>query len=66
MPDDEFERYQPRLEAVTKADVDRVARQYITPDRMVVLIVGDRSQIEAPLKTLPWVKEIRDLGPAPA
>ena len=63
LPDDEFERYQPRVEAVTKADVDRVARKYITPDRMTVLIVGDRSKIEGPLKGLPWVKAIRHLDP---
>jgi zinc protease len=61
LPDDEFERYQPRIEALTRGDVDRVARQYITPDRMVVLIVGDRSRIEGPLKALPWAKAIRHL-----
>ena len=68
LPDDEFERYQPRIEALTKADVDRVARQYITPDRMTVLIVGDRSKIEGPLKSLPWVKThpaSRHRGPPP-
>ncbi len=61
LPDDEFERYQPRVEAVTRGDVDRVARQYITPDRMVVLIVGDRGRIEGPLKSLSWIKGIRHL-----
>ncbi len=63
LPDDEFERYQPRVEAITKADVDRVARKYITPDRMTVLIVGDRSKIEGPLKGLSWVKTIQHLDP---
>ena len=61
LPDDEFERYQPRIEAITRADVDRVARQYITPDRMTVLLVGDRRRIEGPLKGLPWVKRIHHL-----
>lgn len=61
LPDDEFEHYQPRIEAISKADVDRVARQYITPDRMVVLVVGDRAQIEGPIKSLPWAKDIRHL-----
>ncbi len=63
LPDDEFEQYQPRVEAVTKGDVDRVARKYITPDRMTVLIVGDRSKIEASLKGLSWVKTIQHLDP---
>jgi zinc protease len=64
LPDDEFERYQPRIEALSKADVDRVAKAYITPDRMVVLIVGDRAKVEGPIKTLPWAREIRHLDTA--
>jgi hypothetical protein len=28
---------------------------------MAILVVGDRSRIEGPLKTLPWVKAIRRL-----
>ena len=35
LPDDEFAHYQARVEAVTKADVDRVAREYITPAEYV-------------------------------
>ena len=58
MPDDAFERYQPRLEALTTADIDRIARKYITPDRMTVLIVGDRERIEGPLRQLAWTKDI--------
>ncbi|MHB1562152.1 MAG: M16 family metallopeptidase, partial [Isosphaeraceae bacterium] len=61
LPDDEFEHYQPRVEEVTRADVDRVARKYVTPDHMEILIVGDRAKIEGPLRGLPWVKEIRHL-----
>ena len=61
MPDDEFDRYQSRVEALTKADVDRVARQYITPETMTILVVGDRSRVEGPLKSLPFVKAIRRL-----
>ena len=61
LPDDEFTHYQARLEAVTKADVDRVAREYITPASMTILVVGDRSQIEGPLKSLPFVESIQRL-----
>ena len=63
LPDDEFERYQSRITALTKADVDRVARQYITPETMTVLVVGDRAKVEGPLKSLPFVKVIRRLDP---
>jgi zinc protease len=61
LPDDEFARYQGRVEAVTKADVDRVVREYITPEKMALLAVGDRSQIEGPLKSLPFVEGIVEL-----
>jgi zinc protease len=64
LPDDEFEHYQPRIEALSKADIDRVARQYITPDRMIVLVVGDRARIEGPLKGLPWARNIQHLDNA--
>jgi len=61
LPDDEFDHYQSRIEAVAKTDVDRVASEYITPEKMAVLVVGDRSQIEGPLKNLPFVKAIQPL-----
>ena len=61
LPDDEFAHYQARVEAVTKAEVDRVAREYITPEKMAILVVGDRSAIEGPLKSLPFVDKIQRL-----
>ena len=61
LPDDEFTRYQARVEAVTQADINRVAREYITPEKMAILVVGDRSQIEGPLKSLAFVKAIERL-----
>jgi zinc protease len=72
LPDDEYVHYQGRVESVTKADVDRVARAYITPEQMTILVVGDRSSIEGPLKSLPFVAAIKRLDtegnalPAPA
>ena len=59
LPDDEFTHYEERVEAVTKADVDRVAREYITPASMSILIVGDRSLVEGPLKRLPFIPAIQ-------
>ena len=37
---------------MTAADVLRVARQYVNPDRFAVVVVGDRSQIEAGIRAL--------------
>jgi predicted Zn-dependent peptidase len=34
-----------RLEAVTRADIQRVARKYLVPDRVAILIVGDKQEI---------------------
>ncbi len=61
LPDDEFAHYQARIEAVTKADVDRVAREYITPATMSILIVGDRSLVEGPVQSLPFAQSIQRL-----
>jgi zinc protease len=61
LPDDEFTHYQARLEAVTNAEVNRVAREYVTPTTMTILVVGDRSGVEGPLKSLPFVESIKQL-----
>ncbi|MGC4085051.1 MAG: pitrilysin family protein [Vicinamibacterales bacterium] len=52
LPDDFYARYVPNIEAVTAAEVQRVARRYLPADRMAVVIVGDRARIEAPVKAL--------------
>jgi zinc protease len=61
LPDDEFLHYQERIEAVTSAEVNRVARKYITPETMSVLVVGDASKIEKSLQSLPFVQGIQRL-----
>jgi predicted Zn-dependent peptidase len=52
LPDTYFNSYTERVQAVTLEDVNRVATRYLQPDRMAVVIVGDRSKIEQPLRTL--------------
>jgi zinc protease len=42
-----------------EAEIDRVAKQYLKPEEMTILVVGDRSRIEGSLKSLPIVKSIR-------
>lgn len=50
--DDYFDRYVARVRAVTAEDVQRVARTYLDPSRWAIVIAGDRSAIEAPLRGL--------------
>jgi predicted Zn-dependent peptidase len=52
LPDDYFSRYVPSIQAVTSADVQRVARTYIQPDKLAVLVVGDRKVIEPGIRAL--------------
>jgi zinc protease len=47
-----YNTYVQNIEAVTQADVQRVARQYITPGSLAIVIVGDRKTIEGGLKTV--------------
>lgn len=49
-PDDYYQQYGKSINAVTKADLVRVAKQYIDVDHLSIVIVGDRATIEAPLK----------------
>jgi zinc protease len=52
LPDDYFSKYVQNIEAVTAADVQRVARKYIQPTRVSVVIVGDRKVIEPGVRAL--------------
>jgi predicted Zn-dependent peptidase len=52
LPDDYYATYVDRVLAVTPADIERAARQHIHPDRMAVVIVGDRQAIEPKVKAL--------------
>jgi predicted Zn-dependent peptidase len=47
--------YRDRIQAVTAADVQRVARTHLVPEKMVVLVVGNQAEIakgEPPLQAL--------------
>ncbi|HEX6307565.1 MAG TPA: pitrilysin family protein [Longimicrobiales bacterium] len=53
LPADYFNRFVDNVLAVTKADVERVAREYIDPANVAIFVVGDRTLIE---------QQVRDLG----
>jgi zinc protease len=40
-----WQTYRDRIQAVTAADVQRVAREYLVPEKMVALVVGDQKEI---------------------
>ena len=52
LPPDYYDQYIQRINTVTADDVQRVARLYIDPDHFDIVVVGDKSQIEAGLKAL--------------
>ena len=50
LPLDYWDTYPARIEAVTPADIQRVARQYLGKGRIQLMAVGEKSQIEEGLK----------------
>ena len=60
LPADYLQTYRERVMAVTKEDVQRVARQYIAPDRVAIVIVGDGSAIMDQIKPYGQRIEIYD------
>ncbi|MXZ91493.1 MAG: insulinase family protein [Chloroflexi bacterium] len=52
LPDDYFRTFERRLASVSLADTHRVGAEYLAPSRLAVLVVGDREQVEEPLRGL--------------
>jgi predicted Zn-dependent peptidase len=57
LPDDYFAKYVQNIQAVTAADVQRIAQKYIAPEKFAVVIVGDKKAIETGVRGL-------NLGPS--
>jgi zinc protease len=49
-PADYVDNFASRVEAVTAADLERVAREQIHPDRLRILVVGDPAAMDMPLR----------------
>ena len=64
LPDKELQTFTARIASVTATDVQKMAQKYLRPDHMVIVVVGDRSSVEASLRQIGEV-ELRDLDGAP-
>jgi zinc protease len=51
-PKDNIFRYRKGVQNTTIADVQRVANQYLQPDKIVTLVVGNQKEIQPPLSSL--------------
>jgi len=59
LPDTYYNQFMSKINAVTMADVNRVANKYLTPDKMAIVIVGDKMSIEPKLREIEmWGKSI--------
>jgi predicted Zn-dependent peptidase len=45
-PPDTYQKYIERIEAVTAADVQSVAKKYLHPDKLIVVLVGKRADMK--------------------
>jgi predicted Zn-dependent peptidase len=64
LPDSHITDYVAKIGAVTKDDVRRVARKYLDPGRLSIVVVGDKKSLLDPLAKLGPV-ELRDLDGEP-
>ena len=50
LPDEYWQTYRGRIDAVTPADAREVAEELILPDQLLCLVVGDASIVRADLE----------------
>src|SRR5215813_5916944 len=56
LPDDYLQSYRDRIQAVTIADIQRVAEKYVRPDEAAVIVVGDGAAVLEQIK--PYCEDI--------
>jgi zinc protease len=64
-PADFLQKTKENVEKVTKADVLRVAKAHLRPDKLEILVVGRPDDLDKPLSTLGEVKTLDITIPAP-
>ncbi len=64
LPDNHLEQFVKKVDAITKADVRKMAKKYLLADKMAIVVVGDQKSNEEPLRKLGDV-ELRDLDGNP-
>jgi len=52
LPDDYYETYGAKVNALKTADVNGAAKEVVRPDNLIWIVVGDRAKIEAGVKEL--------------
>jgi len=60
-----FQQYPANIEKVTTADLERVAKKYINPNQLSVLVVGNEKDFDKPLTTAGTVTPIDITIPEP-
>ncbi|HEU4636875.1 MAG TPA: pitrilysin family protein [Edaphobacter sp.] len=64
-PSDFLERYKQGIEKVTAEDVASVARKYVDPSKLGIVVVGNEGEIKPPLSTLGKVTTLDITIPPP-
>ncbi len=64
-PPDYLDKYRTAIEKVTTADVERVAKKYIDPSKLAILVVGNSTEFGTPLDKLGKVEPIDITIPMP-
>jgi zinc protease len=64
-PRDYYTKFPAMIEKVTAADVQRVAKTYVHPDQLAILVVGNQKDFEKPLTSLGEVQTIDITIPPP-
>ena len=54
-----LENYRDNIARVTKEDVLRVARKYLHPEAMILMVVGDEKKFDGPLSAFGTLREIK-------
>ncbi|MCW3097600.1 MAG: putative Zn-dependent peptidase [Chthonomonadaceae bacterium] len=59
LPPDYLSSFRSRIDAVTVADVQRVAQKYFGVDHATIVVVGDADKLREPLKAVGEVEEVK-------